>query len=154
MRTGLLIAALVVATSSDAQTIDWQRYAANGGSVTVDFPTDVFRVDKGSSSIGSGRIFANSDGTANLTVYTLENRNRYSPAQFLRSHFRPPSDVSVTYRYANSRVLALSGYRGTSIWYSRCNFGGGTIRCVGLDYPRAEKRQWDAIVTRISNSLS
>jgi hypothetical protein len=39
------------------------------------------------------------------------------------------------------------------IYYSRCNFGGAAIHCFDLAYPQAEKRAWDAIVTRISLSL-
>jgi hypothetical protein len=40
------------------------------------------------------------------------------------------------------------------IWYDRCNFVRGNITCVLINYPAAEKRQWDAIVTRISYSLA
>ena len=51
-------------------------------------------------------------------------------------------------------MLAVSGYRGDQIWYARCNFGRTRLNCVALNYPASEKRDWDAIVTRISNSLS
>jgi len=51
-------------------------------------------------------------------------------------------------------MLAVSGYRGDQIWYARCNFGRTRLHCVALNYPANEKRQWDAIVTRISHSLS
>ena len=37
---------------------------------------------------------------------------------------------------------------------SHCNFAGRTANCVLINYPAAEKRQWDGIVTRISNTLA
>ena len=35
----------------------------------------------------------------------------------------------------------------------RCNRGNGTMNCVLINYPAAEKRQWDDKVTRISHTL-
>jgi hypothetical protein len=48
----------------------------------------------------------------------------------------------------------VSSFRNDRIWYDRCNFSGHYINCVLLNYPAVEKRQWDDVVTRISNSLS
>ena len=73
--------------------------------------------------------------------------------QALRDEFLMPTSSTV-YRRVTRNMLAVSGYRGNQIWYARCNFGPTRLHCVALNYPAAEKRQWDAIVTRISNSLS
>jgi hypothetical protein len=51
-------------------------------------------------------------------------------------------------------VFAVSSVRKDKIWYDRCNFSGHYINCVLINYPAAEERQWDDIVTRISLSLS
>jgi hypothetical protein len=40
------------------------------------------------------------------------------------------------------------------IWYNRCNFAGRIITCVLINYPATEKKKWDSVVTRISNSLA
>jgi hypothetical protein len=42
------------------------------------------------------------------------------------------------------------------IFYRRCNFSSKAdkrVACLQLDYPQAEKRSWDGMVTRISRSL-
>jgi hypothetical protein len=38
--------------------------------------------------------------------------------------------------------------------HDRCNFAASSINCVLINYPAAEKRDWDGIVTRISNTLA
>ena len=48
----------------------------------------------------------------------------------------------------------MSSVRGGRIWYNRCNRGDAVMHCVLINYPAAEKRRWDPIVTRISRSLS
>jgi hypothetical protein len=47
----------------------------------------------------------------------------------------------------------VSCTRGDRIWYNRCNRGNGSMNCVLINYPAAEKRQWDGVVTRISRTL-
>jgi hypothetical protein len=48
----------------------------------------------------------------------------------------------------------VSSFKGDKIWYDRCNFSARFIHCVLINYPADEKREWDGIVTRISNTLS
>jgi hypothetical protein len=48
----------------------------------------------------------------------------------------------------------ISSFPQRHDWYDRCNFAGSMINCVLINYPAAEKRDWDGIVTRISNTLA
>lgn len=52
-----------------------------------------------------------------------------------------------------ARFFVVSSFRNGMIWYDRCNFAGRYVTCVLMNYPAAEKTRWDAIVSRISNSL-
>jgi hypothetical protein len=52
------------------------------------------------------------------------------------------------------RFFAVSSVRNDKIWYGRCNFAGRFISCVLINYPAAQKREWDDVVTRISHTLS
>jgi hypothetical protein len=54
----------------------------------------------------------------------------------------------------NYRFFVVSGFRKENIWYNRCNFAGRYINCVLINYPAAEKHEWDNVVTRISNTLA
>ena len=83
----------------------------------------------------------------------MRNEPGDTPASFMRRRFQLPHSSAV-YRRVTPRVLAVSGFRGDKIWYARCNFSMSRVNCVALNYPAQEKRNWDAVVTRMSNTLS
>ena len=155
MRKTILVALLTscVPLVASAQSLNWQRYNLGGGSASVDLPTGVFATDGGPSRQGAGHTFMTPDGRADVSLYSIPNQPPRSPARFLEEDFQLPQSSAI-YRRVTSNMLAVSGYRGDRIWYARCNFGAQRLHCVALNYPAREKRQWDAIVTRISNSLS
>jgi hypothetical protein len=64
----------------------------------------------------------------------------------------PPKDI--VYKKITSRFFVVSSFHNDKIWYDRCNFAASLINCVLINYPAAEKRDWDGIVTRISNTLA
>ena len=135
------------------QPIGWQKYVVPETGANVDLPNEIFSQDAGRPERGYGRRFQTGDGRANLTVNSIANEDKDSPASFLRKHFGlPPS--AIVYRRVTGNFFAVSGFHDKSIWYSRCNFAGASIHCVLLNYPAHEKRQWDYVVTQISHTLS
>ena len=138
-------------SASLAQTVEWQRYIVQQSGAVVDIPTSLFSKDVAESQPGHGRRLATSDGRANLTVQSFTNDTNLSPAAFLAKQ-RPPSGI--IYRKVTARFFAVSSIRNDKIWYNRCNVSGRFMNCVLINYPVEEKRQWDGIVTRISNTLS
>jgi hypothetical protein len=148
-----VIAGTGLSVSAAAQDFNWSRYTDHGTGVSVDLPTDLFSVDRGPTERMPGRSFATADGRADVSLYAIPKPARETPEAFLRNRFQLPSS-SVVYQRVTSRILAVSGFRGDKIWYARCNFSGRLVNCVALNYPSREKRNWDGVVTRISNSLS
>jgi hypothetical protein len=60
----------------------------------------------------------------------------------------------VSYKKIGSDFYVVSGTRGTTIYYERCNFpNDDVLNCFYISYPAAEKTKWDPIVTRIGKSL-
>src|SRR4029078_9553672 len=60
----------------------------------------------------------------------------------------------VTYKKIGADFYAVSGTRGATIYYEHCNFPNmDVLSCFYVSYPAAEKAKWDALVTRISQSL-
>ena len=149
--TALLL--IVLPSACCAQSPNWTRYSIRDASASVDLPLDVFAVDAGPAKSGAGHTFKTADGRADVSLYSIPNQPRRSPAMFLREDFQLPQSSAI-YRRVTRNMLAVSGFRGDQIWYARCNFGRTRLNCVALNYPASEKRAWDAIVTRISNSLS
>jgi len=130
---------------------DWQRYVVPEGRASVDIPTGLFSDDAGAASDGAGRRFVTADGRASLTVQSVPNVDGDSPASFL-ARKRPPAHI--VYRRVTPSFFVVSSFRDDKIWYNRCNRGRDAMHCVLINYPAAEKRRWDAVVTRISRTLS
>ena len=147
----ILMLFLVFGSDARGEELQWSRYSNPQLRVGVDIPTGLFSVDAG--AVTSGRTFKTSDGRADLSIYAIDNEAGETPGAFMRRRFQLPASSAV-YRRVTSRVLAVSGFRGDQIWYTRCNFSASRVNCVALNYPAREKRAWDAVVTRISKTLS
>jgi hypothetical protein len=136
---------------ASADPTAWQRFAVPETSAAVDIPTTIFTEDAGKPTTGYGRRFLTSDGRADLTVQSVPNDAGDSPAVFL-AKMNPPSNI--VYKRVTPRFFVVSSFRNGKIWYNRCNFARRFMNCVLINYPAAEKRQWDSVVTRISNTLA
>ena len=99
---------------------------------------------------GYGQQFRTADGRADLTVQAVSNDQGLSPAAFL-ARKGPPSGI--IYKRVTPKFFVVSSIKRDKIWYDRCNFSRGYVHCVLINYPAAEKRQWDRVVTRVSHSL-
>jgi hypothetical protein len=84
-------------------------------------------------------------------VQSITNIAHDSPARFLAKKHPPPN---IVYKRITSRFFVVSSFRGDHIWYDRCNFAGRFINCLMVNYPAIQKRQWDGIITRMSNTFA
>jgi hypothetical protein len=134
-----------------AQQDDWRKYVVAESGANVDVPRAIFSNEAGKPETGYGTRFLSSDGRANLTVQSVLNEANDTPSAFLAKK-RPPRGI--VYRRVTPTFFVVSSFRNGLIWYDRCNFAGRFITCVLINYPAAEKKQWDSVVTRISNSLA
>ena len=152
MRMTIMIACLAAGcASASAETLGWQKYSVPETAATVDLPTGLFSKDAGPPDQGKGRRFMTDDRRATLAVQSLDNVDHDTPAAYLAKK-HPPSNI--VYKHVTDNFFVVSSFRNDLIWYDRCNFAGRFISCVLVNYPAAEKRQWDGVITRISHSLS
>lgn len=150
LRLGLSILAIGGSiTAAAAQPVNWSRYSIPETGTSVSIPSSIFSEIAGRPD-GYGQRFKTADGRANLTIQSAPNPDHDSPASFLAKK-NPPSRIQ--YKRVTSRFFAVSSYKGDDVWYDRCNFSRRFVHCVLINYPAAEERDWDGIVTRISLSL-
>jgi hypothetical protein len=123
------------------------RHSSNRG--CGGYPGDHFY--RGRGAAGTGRRFFTMDHRADLTVQSVPNPEHDSPATFLAKR-QPPAGIQ--YKRVTPRFFAVSSIRNGRTWYNRCNRADEYMHCVLINYPAAEDRQWDAVVTRISLSLT
>ncbi|WP_024337193.1 hypothetical protein [Bradyrhizobium japonicum] len=149
MKTTAAATIVLLASLSGARAESWTTYRIAETGTSVDIPASVFTDIVGKPD-GYGLQFRTSDGRADLTVQAISNRSRLSPATFLAGK-NPPSGI--IYKRITPSFFVVSSVKRDKIWYNRCNFSRGYVHCVLINYPAAEKRRWDAVVTRISRSL-
>jgi len=147
-----IVFSLIQAAIGPAAAAEWRKYAIQETGLSVDVPVAVFTEDAGAPEGGiAGRRFFTEDRRADLTIKSIANSANDSPASFL-AKMQPPAGIQ--YKRVTSRFFAVSSIKDGRTWYNRCNRAGGFMNCILINYPAAEDRQWDAIVTRISLSLA
>ena len=134
-----------------ADSAEWRRFAIPSTGTNVEIPVTIFSKDTELPDGGTGRRFYTDDRRANLTVQSVANLENDSPATFLAKQ-QPPAGIM--YRRVTPSFFVVSSVRNDRIWYNRCNRSEGYMNCVLINYPAAEKRQWDDVVTRISHTLT
>jgi len=145
-----LVCGLIPATAGAGDT-RWRQYVIPQTGAAVDIPVTIFTEDAGPPDGGTGRRFFTMDHRADLTVQSVPNPQNDSPAAFLANR-HPPAEIQ--YKRVTPRFFAVSSIRNGRTWYNRCNRANEYMNCVLINYPAAEDRQWDAVVTRISLSLT
>jgi hypothetical protein len=146
----LAVLGILAPSLANAGDTEWRRYVIPSTGTSVDMPVSIFTSDAGSPESGIGRRFFTEDRRADLTVQSVANPGNDTPAAFL-ARKQPPAGI--IYKRVTSGFFVVSSVRKDRIWYNRCNRGNGHMNCVMINYPAAEKRQWDAVVTRISHTL-
>jgi hypothetical protein len=145
------IALNLVPALAGAGSSDWQRYTIAKTGAAVEIPVGIFSDDVALPDGGLGRRFYTSDRRADMTVQSIPNAANDSPSGFLAKQ-RPPANI--VYQRITPDFFVVSSFRNGKIFYDRCNRSRDYLNCVLINYPAAEKRQWDAIVTRISHTLT
>lgn len=141
---------LFATLASPATGAEWQSFVIPSTGTRVEMPVSTFTEETELPDGGVGRRVFTSDRRADLTVQSIENPGEVSPSVFLAKRNPPPG---ISYRRVTSTFFVVSSVRKDRIWYNRCNRSSGRMHCVLINYPAAQKRQWDSIVTRISHTL-
>ncbi|SFU49373.1 hypothetical protein SAMN05192541_102264 [Bradyrhizobium arachidis] len=149
MKKTAAILIMLCALPAAAGAESWSSYRIPESGTSVDIPASIFTEEAGRPD-GYGVQYRTGDGRADLTVQAVPNDGG-SPRAFL-ARKNPPAGI--IYKRVTPRFFVVSSIRRGKIWYDRCNFASRYVHCVLINYPAAEKRQWDAIVTRISNTLN
>ena len=146
-----LVCGLIPATAGAGDT-RWRQYVIPQTGACSGYPGDHFYRGRGAAGWRHGTAFFHkgSSGRSDRPVRS-QPREHNSPATLLAKR-HPPAEIQ--YKRVTSRFFAVSSIRNGRTWYNRCNRANEYMNCVLINYPAAEDRQWDAVVTRISLSLT
>jgi hypothetical protein len=103
---------------------------------------------------GDGLIFKAPDGRARLTVSgSVHIWN--TVAEGMALYDSPRENETVTYRHREARAITLSGTKGDLIFYEKhmLSCHDQIWNSIFLEFPAAQKKDFDAIVTHVARSL-
>lgn len=147
----LSLLALLPQAAAAQPAAQWTTYRNDSGT-TVPFPADLFTQQVGEGT-PRGEVFTSVDGRARLHIFAFANERNESPAQFIKRVI-VDDRRKLTYERVTRDFFVFSAPEKGRILYRRCNFARDRmIHCVDLRYPRAEKRAFDRLVTRMSLGL-
>jgi hypothetical protein len=117
--SAILTAGLAPAQAESAAA-GWAVYRDAQGT-SVEYPRDVFSVEREPDEQEPGRVFGTEDGRARFHVYSMPNPKAFSPGAFMRANF-PAQRSALTYDRVSWNFFAISTRREGMIVYLRCNF--------------------------------
>jgi len=154
----IILAGALAAAPSFAPAQDgggWTTYRNERFGTTIDYPAALFSLRSPPPTNGDGREFQTADRRASLRVWGGWNIDSDTPEAYVSKYGKEEGET-VDYMRATKSFFVRSGLRSGRIFYERCNFSAvpdGIRNCFEVVYPRGEKARWDAIVTRLGQSL-
>jgi hypothetical protein len=150
---GLALAVLGFALLPAAVRADTYVNARFGYSVS--YPAHKLVAQRVSAN-GDGRTFRAKSGRATMSVFGGNwLKNLYpTPQALARSYEADCGAGKVTYQVAKPQLVAFSCITPAGgVIYQKTLIGGGALRSVRFDYPLAEQKAWDPVVSQVAASL-
>ena len=138
---------------NNAAHAEWRRFHDPELGVALDFPAHIFR-QLSDARQGRGLAYSTPDGRARVRIFSFVRQPGETPARHLR-RIADTRTARFTYVKTAPSFFAASGLINGEIFYRRCNFprSDRRVSCVEFFYPETDKRAWDGVVTRMSQSL-
>lgn len=154
MKRRFAIVSIVAALAVPAHAESWAVYQDSVDGCLIDYPTNVFSQD----ALDVAKDFQRFSGPGEDTFFRVmgvDNEDNLGPEEIRTTYLKENAPGDVVYDRTKDDFLVLSGYRGDSIFYTRIAMSSDKRKLciVEIAYPRAQKRAFDPIVTRMSRSF-
>jgi hypothetical protein len=147
-----LLAVFLLSTPALAES--WSKFESARFGFSIEVPTG-FMSAMAESDNGDGAIFTSPDKTAELRVWGRNLADGFSADAARQKRLEREDGWRITYSpVSRGKSYILSGVKDGRIVYlkSVAACGGKLALYFRIEYPRAEKIQYDAMVTRLANS--
>ena len=152
MASRISLAVILTLCSSVALAASWRSYHNERFGTTADVPADWHAGEPPAN--GDGLVFTSPDGDATITVFGSLNISDTIAEAF--SVYEAPNDgETITYHHRDKRAVVVSGTHGDRIFYRKSILSCGDMvwNSVSIEYPVADKKAYDALVTHVAHSL-
>jgi len=148
-----LIALFTVSQFALGQT-KYETYSNGRFGYTIQYPSDLLRIQPAPFN-GDGRVFISRDKNVEMRAWANFN------ATFLSVEGQFDEDVKnyrgITYKHLFNNSFVISGAQNGKVFYQKTLYHKfketEVFYTFTIEYPKTQKSQFDAIVTRISNSF-
>jgi hypothetical protein len=151
-RMSLLMATVTAALlASAAHAESWRVYRNARFGATADVPKDWTMGEAPEND--DGRIFTSPDKQSQIIVHG--GFRSFQKEQEVAERLAPGDGETIAYSRKGRDWVAVSGTKGDRIFYrkSLLSCKGTVWNSVSIDYPAAQKKKFDPIVTRVARSL-
>ncbi len=151
----LAVLFLLGSQASAAGSQGWDFYENARFGTQLSYPSRRF-TERSESENGDGVTLRAADG-ATLRVFGARNIEQLTAAAYVGSVTAGNSRYRhVSYRRVGRDFAVLSGTVGSTTYYERYAFGdpSSVVHAFVLEYPRAARATYEAIIPRMSRSLS
>lgn len=147
----LLLAATAMPTSGLAAT--WAVYQDDSEKCRLSYASSVF--NPGEIDAEDFQRFSGPNKDIYFRVAGLPNDEGLSPREIKAEYVKNRGKSEIVYEHSNTNFIVLSGIRDRKIFYSKIAVSpnGKNICVLHVVYPQNVKREFDAIVTRMSRSF-
>lgn len=154
-----LVMLLALASPSAVTGAEWVRHTDPVLGFSIALPEDGWQRQPG----GDGRLqLLSADREVQLDVFGVDNTTGMPFAEFAEMIVAADPRRVITYRAGGDRWIVLSGYLGDegagrdTIFYAKFIGArdGRSLSAFEISYPRSDKAEMDAVVTRIEKSLT
>lgn len=147
----VLLAIAVLPTSGLAAT--WAIYQDDSGKCRLSYASSVFT--PGEIDAEDFQRFSGPDKDIYFRVAGLPNDEGLSPREIKAEYIKNRGKSKIVYEHTNTNFLVLSGIRDRKIFYSKIAVSpnGESICVLHIVYPQKAKREFDAVVTRMSRTF-
>jgi hypothetical protein len=139
--------AVLLSSMADAQS-QWRTYLDPRFGMSIEYPSHLFTTlevtAEGVTMLGAGVQF-------DLMAQVVDGINTAEQLQGLIQNTEGYEEM--TYRAGGNLWLVVSGFRGDDIYYEKFFLTGGSVQGFSMQYPRVERRTFDAIVERMEDSF-
>lgn len=151
MRWLMLLVLMVAPAFAEA---GWKHFENSRFGFSIDVPAGFQEGEPPEN--GDGATFTAPDGSAELRVwgaYLVDRSLKQDSA--MRRQGEAEDGWRISYAPLRKRWFAYSGTKGNRIVYAKAvsACGGQVALYFRIEYPKSEKIQYDALVTRLSQSL-